>query len=124
MFKETKSEYETVLNNNGYHNAKLKFYKEEQDTQKQSRGCNIIWFNPPFIRNVTTIVTKTFVNLLDKYFPKSNKLHKIFCKNTVKVSYCCTESLSCIIKSHNKNVINGKKLTNVKCNCRNKCLPT
>ena len=26
----------------------------------------------------------------------------------------------CIIRSHNKNVINGKKPTNVNCNCRNK----
>ena len=37
------------------------------------------------------------------------------------MSYCCTENLhSCIIISHNKNVINGKKLTKVKSNYRNK----
>ena len=27
-----------------------------------------------------------------------------------------------IIRSHNKNVINGKKAINVKCNCRNKSI--
>ena len=36
------------------------------------------------------------------------------------MSYCCIENLSHIIRSHNKNVINGKKPTNLKCNCRNK----
>ena len=76
--------------------------------------------HPPFRRDLTTSVAKTFLNLLDKNFPKSNKLHKIFNRNIVKASYCCTENLSCIIKSHNKNLINGKKPTNVKCSCRNK----
>ena len=54
----------------------------------------IICFNPPFSGNAATNVTKTFLNLLDKHFPKSNKLQKILIRNTVKVSYCCTESLS------------------------------
>ena len=39
--------------------------------------------------------------------PKSNKLHKIFNRNTVKVSYCCTENLWSIIKTHNKKVTNA-----------------
>ena len=114
IFNETKSEYETALKNSGYQKAALKFHKEEQNTQKRKRSRSIIWFNPPFNRDVTTIVVKTFLKLLDKYFPKSNKLHKISNRNTVKVSYCCAENLSCIIRSHNKNVINGKKPTNVK----------
>ena len=65
-------------------------------------------------------MAKTFLNLLDKHFPKSNKLHKTCNRNTVKVSYCYTENFSCIIRSPNKNVISGKKPTKVKCNCRNK----
>ena len=108
------------LKNSGYHKVELKFHKEEQKTQKRKQSRNIIWFNPPFSRNVTTNVAKTFLHLLDKHFPKSNKLHKIFNRNTVKVSYCCTGTLFHIIRSHNKNVINGKKLANLKCNCRNK----
>ena len=113
IFNESKSEYKTALKNSGYHKVELKFHKEEQNNQK-------IWFNPHFSRNVTTNVAKTFLNLLDKHFPKSNKLHKIFIRNTVTVSYCCTENVTHIIRSHNKNVINGKKPTNLKRNCRNK----
>ena len=29
---------------------------------------NIIWFNPPFSRNVSTNVAKKFLQLLDKHF--------------------------------------------------------
>ena len=120
IFNDSKSEYETPLKNSGYHKAELKFHKEEQNTQKRKRSRNIIWLNLSFSKNVVTSVAKTFLNLLDKQFPKSNKLHKIFNRNTVKVSYCCTENLSHIIRSHNKNVINGKKPTNSKCNGRDK----
>ena len=106
----------------GYNHVKLTFNKEEHQPLKRTRHRNVIWFNPPFSRNVTTNVAKKFLSLLDKHFPKSNNLHKIFNRNSVKVSYCCTKSLSSIIKSHNKNVINGEISTDPKCNCRKKVI--
>ena len=108
ILNESKSEYETALKNCGYHNTELKFDKKEQNTPQQKQSRSIIWFNPRFSRNVTTNVAKTFLNLLDKYLPKSNKLHTVFNRNIIKVSYCCTEKLFCIIRSHNNNMINGK----------------
>ena len=120
IFNKAKSEYETILKNSGYHKVELKFHKEEQNTRKRKRSRNIIWFNPPFSRNVTTNVPKTFLNLLDKHLSKSKKLHKTFNRSTVKVSYSCTENLSPIIRSHNNNMANGKKPTNAKCNRRTK----
>ena len=77
-----KYEYETALKNSSYQQTKLIFSKKEQRKQKRIRNQNIIWFNPPFSRNVTTNVAKRFLNLLDIYFPKSNKLHKIFNRTT------------------------------------------
>ena len=44
---------------------------------KQKHCQNIKWFNPPFSRNVSTNVAKTFLQLLDKHFPPSKSLHKI-----------------------------------------------
>ena len=122
IFNETNSEYETDLKKSGYHNGELKSHKEEQNNQKRKRSRNIIWFKPLLNKDVTKNVAKTFIYLLDKHFPKSRKLHKICSKNTVKVSYCYTESLCCIIRSHKKDVINGKKAGIVKCSCRNKSL--
>ena len=48
----------------------------------------------------------------------SNKLHAIFNRNTVKVSYCCTQNMSSMIKSHNKKVINKDVKESKSCNCR------
>ena len=57
---------------------------------------------------------------MDKHFPKSYSLHKIFNRNTVKVSYSCINNVLQIIKQHNKNVSNKKeKQINLR-NCRNK----
>ena len=120
IFNASKYEYETTLKNSGYQQTKLIFSKKEQKKQKRIRNQNIIWFNPPFSRNVTTNVAKRFLNLLDIHFPKSNKLHKIFNRNTVKVSYCCTENLSNVIKTHNKKVTNETITSRDQFNCKNR----
>ena len=87
---------------------------------KRNRQRNIIWFNPPFSRAVSTNVGKRFLQLLRHHFPPSNKLHKIFNKNTVKVRYCCTQNVASIIKSHNKKLINTSIKNTLPCNCRKK----
>ena len=92
----------------------------QQRKQKRNRGRNIISFNPPFSGNVTTNIAKRFLNLLDLEFPKSNKVHMIFNRNTIKVRYCSTENLSRIIKAHNKKVTNEKITPKDQCSCGNK----
>ena len=54
-------------------------------TGKQ-RKRNIIWFNPPFSKNVATKIGRYFLNLVDKHFPRDHKFHKIFNRNNIKVS--------------------------------------
>ena len=67
--------------------------------------CSLLDFGKSFSnerRNIfVTFVIKIFFRLLDKHFPKSNTLHKIFNRNTVKVRYSCMENVSQIIKKHN-----------------------
>ena len=65
------------------------------------------------------MLEKIFLQPLSHHFPPSNKLHKIF-KNTVKVSYFCTQTVSSIIKSHNKKLINTSMKNILSCNCRKK----
>ena len=89
-----------------------------QDKKKEQKKEHY-WFNPPYNKNVKTNMGKIFLKLVDKHFPKSNKLHKIFNKNTLKVRYSCTENLAQIIKKHNKKITNTmEKSTNPACNCR------
>ena len=54
---------------------------------------------------------------LDQHFPKSNKLHAIFNRNTIKVSFSCTQNILSMIKSHNKKVINKNVKESRSCNC-------
>ena len=67
-----------------------------------NRHKKIIWFNPPFCKLANINIGKYFLNLIDKHFQKNNILSKIFNRNTLKISYSCTNNLSKIIINHNK----------------------
>ena len=110
-------EYEKALWESGYKNVSLTYTDKKSIKQKRNRSCNIIWFNLPFNKNVSTKVAKRFLNLIDQHFPKSNKLHAILNKNTVKISYSCAQNILSMIKSHNKKVIKDVKELK-SCNCR------
>ena len=99
VFNTAKVEYEDALKKSGY-NVDLKYTNNKSEKPK-TRKRNI-WFNPPFSKSVATNIAKTFLQLVTKHFPRSNKLHKIFNRNTVKVSYSCMNNMSNIIKGHNK----------------------
>ena len=87
-----------------------------EENKKQRR--KIIWFNPPFSKSGKSNIGKTFLTLIKIYFPKTNRLHKIFNKNTVKVSYSCMSNMSSILTSHNLNTNNPYKTQTYGCNCR------
>ena len=77
-----------------------------------------------------TNIGKTFLKLLKLHFPRNNSFHKIFNKNSIKISYSCMRNISSIIASHNKSILRPKA-KEYGCNCRNKescslqnqCLP-
>lgn len=118
IFNKAKTEYENALRKCGYQTElKFKSPQERLNNNKTQRRRKIIWFNPPFSKNVKTNVAKRFLNLIDKHFPTNHKLHKIFNRNNVKVSYSCTSNICKIIKGHNNNLI-SKDDTTLECNCR------
>ena len=118
MFNTSKGEYEEALKRSGYSNISLPFQQSSASYVKRQRHRNIIWFNPPYSRAVITNVAKKFLQMVDLHFPPSNKFHKIFNRNNVKVSYCCTQNVGNIIKSHNKKLINSNNHHAQPCNCR------
>ena len=87
---------------------------------------NITWFNPPFSANVKTNIGRKFLNLIDKHFPPSSKLNKIFNRNTVKVSYSCMPNMRSIINQHNARTLSNHSQQNQApknenhCNCSSK----
>ena len=98
VFNSFKYQYEKALRDSGYTDFKLQFNKTSNNHTKRNRQRNIIWFNPPFSRGVSTNVGKTLL----------------------KVSYCCTQNVASIIKSHNKKLINTSIKNTLPCNCRKK----
>ena len=95
IFEKTKPTYRDALSKNGfqeelsYISAQFKNNKNDNKLRKRK----IIWYNRPYSANIKTNTGKTFLNLIKKHFPKTNKLHKIFNKNPVKISYSCNKNL-------------------------------
>ena len=85
-----------------------------------SRRRKIIWFNSSYNQNVSTNIAKIFLKLVDKHFPRTHRLHKIFNRNTIKVSYSCMSNVQQLIKKHNNFIQNKKNKTTLSCNCCDK----
>ena len=113
IFRKSSKMYIDALKNNGY---KENFtYKEEKvpndnnkeinkENRRKNRKRKIILFNPTFCWLTNINIGKYFLKLIDKHFKPGNKLHKIFNRKTLKISYSCTKNIFQIINSHNKNV--------------------
>ena len=120
VFNSAKPEYEKALKDNGYKDVNLKHRARKEQRKKNNRNRKIIWFNPPYSKQVSTNIAKRFLNLLDQHFPKQHRLYKIFNRNNVKVSYSCTENMSSFISSHNKKLLNSRTGNIKPFNCRKK----
>ena len=96
----------------------MKYNPEKNKKRNRTRKRKIIWFNPPFNKNLLTDLGKKFLKLIDKHFPRGSRLHKIFNRNTIKLSYSCTKNIGRIIKSHNKKLSPNTEPAQLDCNCR------
>ena len=119
IFDEAASQYNNSLEKCGY-SEKLTYQNNPIPQQKRKRSRNIIWFNPPFDKNVKTKVAEHFLKLIDKHFGPNSKLRKIFNRNTLKVSYSCMSNMAMIIKAHNTKVTSQRVESEKPCNCRSK----
>jgi hypothetical protein len=115
-FHKAKGPYEKAINNSGY---QYKMEYERKVPTKRRRRRKIIWFNPPFSKNVKTNIGRKFMLLIKNHFPPQHKLHKIFNFNNVKISYSCMNNIKTIIQSHNANILtDSKTIKTADCNCR------
>ena len=83
-------------------------YQKDLPPSNKVRQRKIIWFTPPYSLNLETNIGKTFLKLIDKHFPKTNRFHKIFNRNNVKVSYSCLPNLA-NIKACNNTILYEEK---------------
>ena len=68
IFNDSVTPYQDALNKSRYKH-KLK-YQANTDTgnNKKQRKRNIVWFNPPYSKNVKTNIGKLFINLIKNTF--------------------------------------------------------
>ena len=128
IFQEAVPPCQKALQNSGY-TLTLTYKRPKNDNNstntnkiKQNRKRQIIWFNPPFNLKTKTKIGKSFLNLLDKHSHPHNKLHKLYNRTTVKISYSCMANMNSYTYMHNHKVLNDKpNETGINnCNCYNK----
>ena len=128
-FDQAAPPYQKALNESGYEFT-LQYEPKAPGKRKNRQRSNILWYNPPFSKNVSTNIGHRFLALVDKHFPKDHKLHKIANRNTIKISYSCMNSTKRIIDNHNKRILTSSQANdavttaatevNKTCNCRQK----
>ena len=117
-FDKAKDFYQDALAKSG-HDTKLMYERSTESKSPRKRKRNILWYNPPFSRNVQTNIGKRFFALITKHFGKDSRYHKIFNRNTVKLSYSCMPNIGIIIKSQNARSLRADANNKKACSCRN-----
>ena len=128
-FDTCKPIYENVLKKSNY-KVSLDYFNRNpgainatptSSCMKRKRHRAIIWFNPPFSKSVKTNVAQEYRRLIDKHFPTTSSLHKLFNRNTIKVSYKSMPNVKNIISPHNKKILSQATTIQppAQCNCRN-----
>ncbi|PIK47657.1 hypothetical protein BSL78_15487 [Apostichopus japonicus] len=121
-FKKAAPTYNHALRSAGY-NYTIKYQNKENKNTKQNkkrRSRKITWYNPTYSKNVKTNFAADFLKLIDKQFPQTNKLHKIFNRSTVKIKLQlyekhATDHQVTQLKGHERNEPTPQENT---CNCR------
>ena len=97
----------------------------QNTTTPKNQKRNRIWLNPSYTANVVIKVGKQFLSLSDKHFPPRKKFHKIFDRNTVKISYSCMSNMKTNINSQIHKITKPNTITKERtCDCvdQAKCL--
>ena len=119
VFDDAKGAYQDALKASGY-DHKLEFVSQTSNSthgNRKQRHRNVLWYNPPYSKAVKTSIGGTFLRLIRKHFPHGSRLHQIFNKNNVKVSYSCTSNMAARIRRHNNTILQPPAPAEP-CNCR------
>ena len=110
IFKESTTHYKYNFRQSGF-NKKLTYKPTDTNHQKHSKHKRkIIWFNPPFSKNVSTKIIKSFLSQLDIHFPRNHIYSSIFNRNKIKVSYSCMQNIKSVINNNNMKVLNTAEI--------------
>ena len=113
-FNKAKGPYKAALKESGLANN----LEYKTSTKVKKRNRNVIWFNPPFNKAVSTNIGKIFLRMVKKHFTKQHHYYKILNIHTIKLSYSCMPNMERIIKQSNAKILDDTPHTNQGgCNC-------
>ena len=124
-FKQAIPPYQAALTKSGYeHQLRFTPQPASRESNPRKRQRNITWFNPPFSNSIINNIGQKFFNIIDSEFTTNHKLHKLFNRNTIKLSYSCMDNIEQAINAHNKKTLANARDTDALagCNCRIKDL--
>ena len=75
------------------------FVKTSITIEINIRRRSIIWYNPPFNKNVKTNKAKYILHLLNKHFDKTYRYHNFLNSNNINVSYNWMDNMEIEISS-------------------------
>ena len=118
FFQKAAPLFQEAIKKSGY-DFKLTYQPQpdNQPPKKQKRKRPALWFNPPYNATVKTNIGRDFLRLIDECFPPSNTLHKIFNRQTVKVSYSTTPNMAQTIAAKNAKILKEEGEAKRECNC-------
>jgi len=123
IFSNANPQYQDASAKSRYnYQLKCKDYSNNTNTSIKPIGQRrVIWYNLPYSRNAKTKIGSIFLKLIKDIFHTKHPLHKIFNKNTLKLSYSCCSNLEQTITAHNKSVTknNTALILQAGCNYRN-----
>ncbi len=67
-FQDAAPTYQNALRHRNF-SHKLEYMPYRTQQSHRNRQRNIIWFNPPFSKNVETNIARNFLSLVDTHFP-------------------------------------------------------
>ena len=67
-FDDAAPAYQNALGHSNF-SHKLEYTPHETQRPRRNRQPNVIWFNPPFSKNVKTNIARCFLHLVDTHFP-------------------------------------------------------
>ena len=100
--------YQKALNKCRYRST-LHYEPLTTNKRKDRQRNNILWYNPPFSKNVSTNIRHRFHALVEKHSLKGHELRKILNRNTIKICYSCMNNTKQTINNHNKCILNSSK---------------
>ena len=113
--------YQEALDKAGYHH-KLEYMENvenDQPRQKRKRKRNLVYFNPPFDKNVKTRIGREFLKIIDASFPPGNPLHGKLNRHNLKLSYSTCPNMKTQISRHNNRILNpGRAEEDEPCTCQ------